>query len=109
MIFVLTKGSTSRVTGAGLCAVESAQVIARRSGEAQLVANEVVEHGAGIAADRAVRFVRDDEIEVGRREELLVLVVEQQGLHGSDDNLRASPVVPPVEPNPVEPNPCIFS
>ena len=34
------------------------------------------------------------EIEVGRREELLVLVVEEQGLHGGDDDLRAAPVVP---------------
>ena len=41
-----------------------------------------------------MRFVGDDEIEVGRREQLLVLVVEQQGLHGGDDNLGAPPVVP---------------
>src|SRR5450756_658841 len=74
--------------------VESAEVVARRGGEAQLVADEEIEHGPGVATDRAVRFVGDDEIEVGRREELLKLVVEEQGLHGGYDNLRASPVVP---------------
>ena len=84
----------ARVAGAGFCAVEAAQVIARRRRKAQLVADEVVEHGTGVTADRAVRFVGDDEIEVGRREELLVLVVEEQGLHGGNDNLGASPVVP---------------
>jgi len=40
-----------------------------------------------------VRFVGDDQIEVGRRKELLVLVVEKQRLHRGDNNLRASPVV----------------
>ena len=37
-------------------------------------------------------LVRDDEIEIGRREKLLVLVVEQQGLDSSDDDLSVSPV-----------------
>ena len=83
----------ARVAGGGLGAVEPLEVVARRGGEAELVADEVVEDGAGIAADGAVRFVGDDEIEVGRREELLVLVVEEQRLHGGDDDLRASPVV----------------
>ena len=40
-----------------------------------------------------MRLVGDDQIEVSRREELLVLVVEEQGLHGGDDNLGAPPVV----------------
>lgn len=80
--------------GARLCAVEPAEVIARRGGEAELVADEVVKHGAGIATNGAMRFVGDDEIEIRRGEELLVLVVEEQGLHGGDDSLRASPVVP---------------
>src|ERR1019366_8806912 len=40
-----------------------------------------------------VCFVGDDEIEVGRREELLVLVIEEQGLDGGNNDLRTSPVV----------------
>ena len=58
----------SRVVGFGL--VELLEVVARRGGEAELVADEIIEDGAGIAADGAVRFVGDDEVEVGRREEL---------------------------------------
>ncbi len=77
----------------GLALVESLEVVARRGGEAELVADEVVEDGAGIAADGAVRFVGDDQVEIGRREELLVLVVEQQRLDGGDDDLGAPPVV----------------
>ena len=83
----------ARVAGGGLGLVEPLEVVARRGGEAELVADEVVEDGAGIAADGAVRFVGDDEVEVGRREELLVLVVEEQRLHGGDDDLRPPPVV----------------
>ena len=81
----------SRVVGFAL--VEPLEVVARRGGQAELVADEVVEDGAGVAADGAVRFVGDDQVEVGRREELLVLVVEQQRLHGGDDDLRPPPVV----------------
>ena len=77
----------------GLGLVEPLEVVARRGGQAELVADEVVEDGAGVAADGAVRFVGDDEVEVGRREELLVLVVEEQRLHRGDDDLRAPPVV----------------
>ena len=56
----------ARIFGRGLVLVELFEVIARRGGEAELVADEVVEDGAGVAADGAVRFVGDDEIEVGR-------------------------------------------
>ena len=38
-------------------------------------------------------FVGDDEVEVGRREELLVFVVEEQRLDGGDDDLGLAPVV----------------
>ena len=62
--------SLARVAGAGIGTVEPSEVVARRGGEAELVADEVVEDGAGIAADGAVRFVGDDQIEIGRREEL---------------------------------------
>ena len=84
----------ARVTRAGAGAIEAAQVVARRGGQAEFVADEVVKHGAGVAADGAVRFVRDDEIEVGWRKQFLVLVVEEQGLHGCDDYFGALPVVP---------------
>ncbi len=40
-----------------------------------------------------MRFVGDDQIEVGRRKELLVFVVEEQRLHGGDDDLGVPPVV----------------
>ena len=83
----------ARVAGVGLRLVELLEVVARRGGEAELVADEIVEDGAGIAADGAVRFVGNDQIEIGRRKELLVLVVEQQRLHGGDDDLGLAPVV----------------
>ena len=84
----------ARVAGTRFRSVKPPQVIARGGGEPQLVANEVVEYCAGIAANGAVRFIRNDEIEVGRREELLILVVEEQGLDGGDDNLCVAPVIP---------------
>ena len=83
----------ARIAAARLGAVETAQVVARRGGEAELVADEVIEHGAGVAADGAVRLVGNHQIEVGRREQALVFVVEQQRLHGGDDDLGAAPVV----------------
>lgn len=83
----------ARVAAAGFGAVEAAQVIARRGGEAQLVADEIIEHGARVAADGAMRLVRNHQIEIGGREQALVFVVEQQRLHGGDDDLGAAPVV----------------
>ena len=82
------------VAGSRVRAVEPPQVVAGRGGQDELPADEVVEHCAGVATDGAVRFVGDHQVEVGRREELLVLVVEEQRLHGGDDDLRAVPVVP---------------
>ena len=38
-------------------------------------------------------LIRDDKVEVGRREEALVFVVEEQRLNGRDDDLGASPVI----------------
>ena len=81
----------SRVVGFALSKL--LEVVARRGREAELVADEVVEDGAGVAADGAVRFVGDHQVEVGRREELLVLVVEQQRLDRGDDDLGLAPVV----------------
>lgn len=57
---------------------ELLQVIARRGGQTELVADELVEYGASIAADGAMRFVRDDEVKVHGRELRLVFVVEEQ-------------------------------
>ena len=64
------------IAGGGIRAVEFLQVVLRSGGEAELVADEVIEHSAGIAADGAVRFVRDDEVEIRGREIALVFVVE---------------------------------
>jgi hypothetical protein len=87
----------ARVAGAGAFSnfgrVELLEVVARRGGQAQLVADEIVEHGAGVAADGAVRFVGNHQIEIGRRKQAPVLVVEQQRLHGGDDDLGLAPVV----------------
>jgi len=40
-----------------------------------------------------VRFVGDHQVEIGWREELLVFVVEEQRLHGGDDDLGAPPII----------------
>ena len=70
------------------------QIVARRGGQAQLGAHEIIEDRAGVAADGAMRFVGDDQIEVRGREQPPVFVVEQQGLDGRDDDLGAAPIVP---------------
>ena len=57
----------ARVAGWWVGLVEAFEVVAGRGGEAEFVADEVVEHRARIAADGAVGFVGDDQIEVGRR------------------------------------------
>ena len=86
----------ARVPRRGAGPVEALQVVPGRRGKAELVADEVVEHRAGVSADGAVRLVGDHEIEVGGREEGLVLVVEQQGLDGRDHDLGRAPVVAPL-------------
>ena len=40
-----------------------------------------------------MRFVGDNQIEISRRKKLLVFVVEEQRLDGSDHNFSVSPVV----------------
>ena len=83
----------ARVFGGGLVLVELLEVVERCGREAELVADKVIEHGAGITADGAVRFVGDDEVEVGGRKELLVFIVEEQGLDRGDDDFGVPPVV----------------
>jgi hypothetical protein len=79
--------------GGGLGLVETLQIVAGRGCQAQLVADEIVKNGAGVAAYGAVGFVGNDQIEVGGRKKLLVFVVEQQGLDRRHHNLGAPPVV----------------
>ena len=74
----------------------ASQVVARRGRQAELVADEVVEDGAGVAADGAVRLIGDDEVEVCRRKKRLVFIVEQQRLHGGYDDMGAAPVGTPL-------------
>ena len=69
------------------------EVITRGCRQAELVADKVVEHSPGIPPDGTVCLIRDDEIEVGRGEEALILVVEEQRLDGGDDNFSTTPVV----------------
>ena len=66
----------ARVLGRRLILVEFLEVIAGRGSQAELVADEIVEDCAGVAADGPVRFVRDHKVKVGGRKELLVFVVE---------------------------------
>ena len=69
------------------------QIVAGGRSQTELVAHEEFEYCAGVAANRAVRLVGDHQIEVRGREEPLVLVVEQQGLDGGDDDLGTPPVI----------------
>jgi len=55
----------ARVARSRIRAVEPPQVVARRGGQAELPADEVVEDRTSVAADGAVRFVGDHQIEVG--------------------------------------------
>ncbi|MPN60636.1 hypothetical protein SDC9_208365 [bioreactor metagenome] len=49
--------------------------------------------GAATASNGAVGFVRDDEIEIGGREEPLIFIVEEQGLDRRDDDVRPAPII----------------
>ena len=66
----------ARIPGGRRVLVELLEIITWRGSEAQLVADEIVEDGAGVAADGPMRLIGDDEIEIGGREERLILVVE---------------------------------
>ena len=68
----------ARVICCRRCCRRAAQVVAGRCGQPQLVPHEIVKHGAGVAADGTVRFVRNHQVKIGRRKQIPVLVVEQQ-------------------------------
>ena len=72
--------------GAGL--VKAPQVVSWSGSKSELVTDKIVEHRTGVATNGAMGFIRDHKIEVGRREEGLVLVVKHQGLNGGDHDLR---------------------
>jgi len=76
-----------------LFGVDVLEIVARGSGEPQLVAHEVLEDRAAVTVDRAVGFVRDDQVKVGGREKAHVLVIELQRLDGGDHDLRLAPVL----------------
>ena len=69
------------------------QIVLGGGGEAELVTHKVIEYGAGVAADGAMSFIGDHQIEIGGREERLVFVVEQKRLNRADHDLRAAPIV----------------
>ena len=71
----------------------ASEVVAGRRGQPQLVPDEVIEHSAGVAADRPMRLIRNHQVKVRRRKQRLVLVVEQQRLNSRDHNMRPPPVV----------------
>ncbi len=85
-------GVWARAFAGGPAGVELLDVVLGRGGEAELVAHEILEHRACVATNGSVRFVGDDEVEVGRGK-LLVLVAVEQALHRGDNDLGLAPVV----------------
>ena len=73
--------------------VQALQVVPRRGREPQLPAREILEDGARVAPDGAVRLVRNHEVEIRGRKEPPVLVVEEQRLHRADHDVGGPPVV----------------
>ena len=73
---------------------EVLDVVLGRGGEAELVPDEVVEDGPGVAADGPVGLVGDDKVEIGGGEVVAVLVVVQERLDCGDDDLGPAPLVP---------------
>ncbi len=68
------------------------QVVAGRGGQSQLVTHEIVEHRPRVTADGTMGLIGDHQGEIRRGKQLPVLVVEEQGLHGTDHDPGASPV-----------------
>ena len=73
--------------------MDASEKVAGRGRQPQLVADEVIEYSAGVAADGAVRLVRNHQVEIRGRKLRLVLVVEQQRLNGGHHDVCPPPVV----------------
>src|SRR5208282_5637035 len=65
-----------RVALADACRVDLLEVVFRGRRQAELVADEILEHRPAVAADGAVGLVRNQQVKVGGREKAAVLVVE---------------------------------
>ncbi|OQC04805.1 MAG: hypothetical protein BWX80_02323 [Candidatus Hydrogenedentes bacterium ADurb.Bin101] len=74
--------------------VKLLEVVLRGGGKTEFVADEVLENGAAVAADRPMGLVGDQEVEICGREQTAVLVVELEALYRGNDDLRLAPVVP---------------
>jgi hypothetical protein len=74
--------------------IETAKIVSRRSSQAEFVTDKIFENGARIAADRTMGFIGNHKVEVSGRKNVLVFIVEQERLHGTDDDFRVSPIVP---------------
>ena len=62
-------------------------------GEAQFVANKIIEHGAAVVpADRTMRLIYNQQVEVERRK-TIKSIADSKRLHGGNDNLGPIPVV----------------
>ncbi len=77
-----------------VCAVYSLQIIFRRRGEAELCAYEILEDCAIVAADRAVRFIADDELEIGGSELVQESIAGRKTLDCGHNDLRVLPLLP---------------
>jgi hypothetical protein len=72
---------------------DALKVIFRRRGEPKLCAHEILEDCAIVAADRAVRFIADNELEIGRRELMQKSITRREALDCSHNNLCLLPII----------------
>ena len=70
------------------------KIIFRRRGESELCADEILKDRAIIAADRAMRFVADDQLEIRRRELGQETIACGKALNCCHDYLRLFPFLP---------------
>ena len=68
----------ARVVGTGFGGLIVFEVVFGCGGEAEFVADEIFKDGAGVAADGAVGFVGDDQVEVGGGEDAFKFVVMEE-------------------------------
>ena len=79
-----------------VCGVHSLQIIFGCCCESELCADEILEDCTIVAADRAVRFIADDELEIGGRELVQKSVARSETLDRGHDDLRLLPIVAPL-------------